>query len=68
MDSDLSLDSEASSADSDTVVDLNESQGLPSGWELRYDPVLSEYYYINDKDSILQFDSPLEVVKRNETY
>ncbi|QOU20250.1 hypothetical protein BRETT_004904 [Brettanomyces bruxellensis] len=36
---------------------------MPNGWEIRYDPVLSEYYYLNKKQGIVQFDSPLEVVR-----
>jgi hypothetical protein len=31
-------------------------------WEIRYDPTLSEYYYINTKTSETQFDHPDEVI------
>lgn len=40
---------------------------LPNDWELRYDPVLSEYYYVNKKEGVVQFDSPLEVVQHIDT-
>ncbi|KAG7881510.1 hypothetical protein KL937_001133 [Ogataea polymorpha] len=36
---------------------------LPPHWEVRYDPVLQLYYYVNLHENISQFDSPLEVVK-----
>lgn len=42
----------------------NASQSkLSNEWQVRYDPSLSEYYYVNLKDNIVQFDSPLEVVR-----
>lgn len=40
------------------------SQGkLPVGWELRYDTILCEYYYVNESKNLVQFDSPLEVLQ-----
>ncbi|KAG7698285.1 hypothetical protein KL930_001946 [Ogataea haglerorum] len=36
---------------------------LPPHWEVRYDPVLQLYYYVNTHEKISQFDSPLEVRK-----
>jgi hypothetical protein len=36
---------------------------LPPNWELRYDTILCQFYYINVEENIVQFDSPLEVVQ-----
>ncbi|KAH3668475.1 hypothetical protein OGAPHI_002229 [Ogataea philodendri] len=41
----------------------NAFEKLPQGWNVRYDPVLQLYYYVNFDKQISQFDSPLEVVK-----
>ncbi|VEU23056.1 DEKNAAC104199 [Brettanomyces naardenensis] len=60
MDSEASIDSEATMGSNYT------ERTLPDEWEVRYDPVLSEYYYVNMKENIIQFDSPLEVMKRQE--
>ncbi|KAG7812509.1 hypothetical protein KL921_001741 [Ogataea angusta] len=47
-----------------SVDDFAEAfEELPPDWEVRYDPVLQLYYYVNTHDKISQFDSPLEVVK-----
>lgn len=35
---------------------------LPSDWELRYDTMLCQFYYVNTTENIVQFDSPLEVL------
>lgn len=53
------------SIDSTSNFSLNkvEKLPLPINWELRYDTILCQFYYVNIKDNIVQFDSPLEVIK-----
>lgn len=41
----------------------NISNKLPDGWELEYDNILCQFYYINKINNIIQFDSPLEELK-----
>lgn len=38
------------------------NQKLPGAWELRYDTILCQFYYINKLENVIQFDSPLEVI------
>jgi hypothetical protein len=48
-----------------TLLPLSESTSpykLPPDWELRYDTILCQFYYINVKENIIQFDSPIEVI------
>lgn len=40
-------------------------QNLPKGWDIAYDKALAESYYVNETENIIQFDSPLEVVKKS---
>ncbi|GMG19231.1 unnamed protein product [Ambrosiozyma monospora] len=35
---------------------------LPENWEMRFDPTLAQFYYINTQSNEVQFDSPLEVI------
>ncbi|GME71499.1 unnamed protein product [Ambrosiozyma monospora] len=35
---------------------------LPKNWEMRFDPTLAQFYYINTQSNEVQFDSPLEVI------
>lgn len=40
---------------------VSTGRNLPSGWEMRYDTVLCQFYYVNAERELVQFDSPLEV-------
>lgn len=55
----LSYYSDQSSLESPPMA-ANEK--LPADWELRYDTILCQFYYVNTKENIVQFDSPLEVI------
>ena len=63
--------SHSSSSSSSSFSDRTSSFGtllphghekLPSDWELRYDTMLCQFYYVNNTENIVQFDSPLEVL------
>lgn len=52
----------------DTLLDsesIKKNEVLPIGWELRYDTILCQYYYVNLSENLVQFDSPLEVLKHS---
>lgn len=56
--------SSSSSSSTNLINDTKPMEQLPPDWELRYDTLLCQFYYVNTVENIVQFDSPLEVIKR----
>lgn len=44
-----------------TVV--HQGRNMTKDWEMRYDTILCQFYYVNRKDQRIQFDSPSEVLQ-----
>ncbi|KAG0682247.1 hypothetical protein C6P40_000267 [Pichia californica] len=63
--SQFSTYSNNTTSSSESLINNNQSnEKLPLHWELRYDTILCQFYYLNTNDNTVQFDSPLEVLKR----
>lgn len=56
----VSVDSSPES-DHSSLVTSSLLPQVPFGWEVRYDPVLGEYYYVNQINNLIQLDHPDEV-------
>lgn len=42
---------------------LHQGRNLTKDWEMRYDTILCQFYYVNKLDQSIQFDSPSEVLQ-----
>lgn len=42
---------------------LHQGRNLTKEWEMRYDTILCQFYYINKLDQSIRFDSPAEVLQ-----
>ncbi|CDK25596.1 unnamed protein product [Kuraishia capsulata CBS 1993] len=40
---------------------------VPKGWEVRFDPILKQYYYVNMIKNLIQLDHPEEVILHSDS-